>query len=279
MIRRAFYGVAVAALVGCGGSGASRDGGAGQAGASGGGNAGRGGGGATGGGGGLTGGSNLYCPGATEWPAGETVCRDGSECSPDELCYPNGPPDFSGVCGGCIPPASPCTSDRDCATGICGPFPDPCNCGFNANECAPACTDASCADGERCATDGRCEPIPCDDGFSCPDQKRCGPTSPDADANGCEWTPCTDGWTCIDGYVCEPTVGNIHDPHGCRQLSCSEPGGADCGPNTVCNPSGIGSGCEVKDCQRDSDCDCGVCMNDKCARRPGVCASPASGPS
>ncbi len=300
MAHRAWIAVALAfapLLAGCG-SEASSGGSNGGAGGSGGGagSSGTGSGGSAGSGAGGSGGSSGsagssgtigaggsvaggYCAGETPWPAGSATCRTSADCTGDEMCFADGPPDTTGVCGGCLPPDNPCSSDSECGDGICGPFDDPCHCfGGQMGACTSRCTDGSCPDGQRCAANGHCQTVRCDDGWSCAAGERCAVGGLGADAHGCQSIPCSDGWSCPSGWSCEPD-GPVRDLHGCRKPDCHDPGGTPCAENLVCEASLSSAwGCNMKKCTTVDDCDCGACVDGKCRRHPGVCAVPG-GPS
>lgn len=68
---------------------------------------------------------------------------------------------------------------------------------------------------------------------------------------------------CGDGQRC--------GEHGhCELLHC-ERDGWSCGPNKRCDPKAPGNGCTTMVCEADSECDCGFCVNAKCAFSRGYC--------
>jgi len=107
----------------------------------------------------------------------------------------------------------------------------------------PACTQSpdNCGATARCQTDGTCKLLLCTEGITCPATSRCNVGAPHADATGCEPIPCNEGWTCGENTKCTTPVGPNN--HGCTTLSC----------------------------QKDSDCDCGYCVNGSCASNLGGC--------
>ena len=178
-----------------------------------------------------------YCPGVQAWPAGSKTCVTDDDCGRDGACYPQGVPDYSGMCGMAPRMVEECSRDKDCGKGK--------YCDHMVNEhhgceevieskCQTSCTKDSCKAGEVCRPSGRCEILQCTEGYAC-----------------------EHGWTCDKG-------GMSHDPHGCRVPGCAVTG---CGPDLQCN----GEYCVPKKCRKTSDCDCGACMQGECAGRPGVC--------
>ena len=178
-----------------------------------------------------------YCPGVQPWPAGSKTCITDGDCGRDGRCYPQGVPDYSGMCGMAPRMVEECTRDADCGKGH--------YCDHMVNEhhgcsevieskCQTSCTKDSCKKGEVCRPSGRCEIV-----------------------------QCTDGYACEHGFTCDK-AGYSHDEHGCRVPGCAVTG---CGPDQQC----AGDYCEPKKCSKQSDCDCGACMQGQCVGRPGVC--------
>ena len=135
----------------------------------------------------------LECCGATD------TCEDGTTCAPP------GTPDG---CGICLDAESDCADDAGCADGsIC----EPVHCACDATlQCAPGCTDDSCAAGEVC-TGGdhpRCAAATCDDATPCPDDFDC-------DDGTCTRRPCEADEVC-DGYcvlgLCHAQLGECRVP-------------------------------------------------------------------
>lgn len=183
-----------------------------------------------------------YCPGATPWPAGQKACTRDADCAPSGRCYPDGVPDYSGMCGMAPREVMNCVKDSDCKHGYCDHEPEHHGCGEVIEaQCRPACTATSCKAGEVCRKDGRCEIQQCTDGYAC-----------------------RTGWTC-------DKAGYIHDEHGCRQPACTA---TSCPPNQTCG----GEFCDAKKCTTSADCDCGACFGGMCRPRPGVCG-PLEEPS
>ncbi len=187
--------------------------------------------------GGAGGESAAACDGYT-LPLG-TLCRSNADCQPMEYCL--APGETAVTCGACTMPPMECYVDGDCAAGtVCLTYAITCSCGGLAQGCAPACTADSCPAAERCNSRGHCEPIPCDDGFECPESTRCAPAADVVDAHGCEPLPCYEGlFECPANNLC----GNTSRDHGCYAMPC----------------------------EIDLDCDCGACVEGRCAARPGTC--------
>jgi len=183
-----------------------------------------------------------YCPGEKP-PAGQKTCTRDEDCAPAGRCYPDGVPDYSGMCGVAPRQIANCVQDRDCGRhAYCDHAYESHGCGEVVTaQCKPACTATSCKPGEVCRKDGRCEIQQCTDGYAC-----------------------QTGWTC-------DKAGYIHDEHGCRQPACTA---TSCGPNQRCT----GEFCEAKRCGSSADCDCGACFGGFCKGHPGVCG-PLQEPS
>ncbi len=111
-------------------------------------------------------------------------------------------------------------------------------------------------------------PSPCDDNTPCNADSEC---SDAGQGSVCQTTickcpsysglcapGCTDSGQCGAGYTCQASH--------CIPTPCCADG--DCTPNFVCDPSS--HTCQVKACQKDSDCS-GYCIDDLCASKPGVC--------
>jgi len=179
-----------------------------------------------------------YCAGASFRPEGVQTCRTHDDCDAGRCVAELAP---EAACADeCGEPRRDCATDDDCADGACMPATDPCWCG-EGTICIPACTEGSCPEAHRCAG-GRCEPLSCaDDGMQCPDGTRCDPSAA------------------------------VIDPHGCAPILCNEEDGFECGPNQSCHPGAPGSGCVVRSCATDDDCDCGACVLGTCRQAPGVC--------
>jgi hypothetical protein len=178
-----------------------------------------------------------YCPGVKAWPAGSKTCITDDDCGRDGRCYPQGVPDYSGMCGMAPREVEECSRDKDCGKGqFCDhTVNEHHGCGeVIQSKCVTACTKDSCKKGEVCRPSGRCEIVQCTEGYAC-----------------------EHGWTC-------DKAGYSHDEHGCRVPGCAVTG---CGPDLVCG----GDYCVPKKCGKQSDCDCGACMAGQCSGRPGVC--------
>jgi hypothetical protein len=184
-----------------------------------------------------------YCPGERPAPAGTKTCTRDEDCGPQGRCYPDGVPDYSGMCGVAPREIAKCEQDRDCGKhAYCDHRYEQHGCGeVITARCTPKCTPTSCKPGEVCRKDGFCDVQKCTDGFAC-----------------------QPGWTC-------DKAGYIHDEHGCRQPACTP---TSCGPNQRCT----GEYCDVKRCASSADCDCGACFNGYCKGHPGVCG-PLQEPS
>ena len=178
-----------------------------------------------------------YCPGVNPWPAGEKTCITDDDCPGGGACYPQGVPDYSGMCGVAPRIIRDCGRDKDCGKGkYCDTMVNESHgCGEIVQaKCQKSCTKTSCKAGEVCRPSGRCEALPCTEGYAC-----------------------AHGWTC-------DKAGYSHDEHGCRVPGCAVTG---CGPGQQC----AGEYCVPRTCTKQSDCDCGACMGGQCAGRPGVC--------
>jgi hypothetical protein len=282
------------------GSGGVADGSGGISGGAGG-TAGNGGLGGVNGGGGAT--HDEVCEGTAPVPMGYPICETSADCpSGGDLCT-TGP--SLQTCGACHPPFDECATDADCSESttntVCVPTePDPCSCGGGTGmTCAPTCGNDSCRGDETCESDGHCRPTSCEAGYHCPEGSICDPKQPDA--HGCSPASCeTDGFTCPSGSTCDPGVDadehdcrvqncdtegvpcgddEICDPQnavgksGCRPTTCDE--GYQCPLNERCNPASESyRHCEGLTCNRDTDCDCGVCANGVCFNRPLICVPP-----
>ena len=269
------------------GAGGAAVGGAGASGSGGGGNGGRGGAGSGGNGGGGNG-QTRSCPGYVA-PMG-TPCRSSAECFGSICTATPSPPG----CGFQSQPMRLCNGDVDCANGgFCQPAKTKAPCATGPDiVCVPRCTATSCAAGERCGADGHCEVFPCAEGFACPAGRTCAPTRTGVDVNGCAVSSCaTDGWACSLAHThCDPMAKNGVDAHGCAPDTC-DTGAFTCGANRACGAPGDVNGCHctsdaacgvntrcdaatglcaVKSCAGDTDCDCGVCINQTC--QPGLWA-------
>jgi len=241
------------------------------------------------------------------------TCRTAADCGPPGpvVCwvghYDWGP----AACP--LPPGSQpcpneCAANADCsmrAGGTCDAYTASCpKC--NGHICRyppPPCMPNSCNVGERCRSDGACEPIPCNQGGTCDPTFTCNPTSPKADRRGCAPIPCDSGYTCpvgtrcnlastrADAYGCEATpcdqgyacptgsrcrVGSARaDTHGCELTPCDD--GFTCPENSRCtaSPAPVYShGCTPLTCKSESECDCGYCIGGSCSAAPGTCQYP-----
>jgi len=126
-------------------------------------------------------------------------CRSQSECGSDESCVP---PGVRRACGIPCPEQRDCESAEDCAPGqVCGEYVATCCfAGERSSRCQLPCTDASCAEGERCdATSGLCVTVLCDEGLACAPHTHCSPGSAGADEHGCVRDPCAGDGDCGDG--------------------------------------------------------------------------------
>ena len=165
--------------------------------------------------------------------------------------------------------------------------------------CVDACTQDSCAAGERCDDTGGCVPASCDDGYACAADQRCFSAASYADDHGCVPLRCTDGYVCPPGTRCINSLAG--DDHGCGTDPCDGtqdpyqcPAGTHCDPrsgadvhhcrvwcsdtgcpvNQICNAT---ESCEMKPCSADADCDCGYCVVGRCWANLGVCNYQGTG--
>jgi hypothetical protein len=248
---------------------------------------------------------------------GNRYCRTVKDCGPTgpivcSLGYYDWGPSACPIPPSMQPCPAECTADKDCtarAGGKCNVFTRACpRCdGHTCSYPPPPCTSSpnSCGTGQRCRTDGTCEPIPCTEGNACPTGFRCNPSSAKAGQQGCEPTPCTEGYTCGADLRCNPAasradlngceaipcnaghtcpaetrcnVGSSRaDIYGCEYVPCSE--GYACPENyrcTVSAPAALSHGCTGLSCSSDGDCDCGYCVNGVCSADPGTCQTPPS---
>lgn len=143
-------------------------------------------------------------------------CRSDDDCMGGtswEYCLPPGEPPACGV--GCMMMRD-CEAHADCGEGSrCVQYRGGCCASTDplSSRCLPACTEASCAEGERCNTEGICEPIPCSDGWSCPAYTSCTGTG---DGHGCSRNTCATDADCAGGYcvngACHPGLGTCTPP-------------------------------------------------------------------
>ena len=199
------------------------------------------------------------------YPNGTTTCRSDAECMAlGQQCLAGMPAPLN--CGGSTPCPGcfmdMCATDADCMGGICelSVF-------TQHNVCNPRCTDATCADGERCEADGRCEPVPCDDGFACAGGYRCVPGGLVGDVHGCVMipcdepgaTPCPYPTSCVSAAPSQPMARAL-----CMVVVCDDARHPGCERNTRCvpgqSPTLEPTGCTRLTCSDDADCDCGTCL-------------------
>jgi hypothetical protein len=187
---------------------------------------------------GANAGRSATCSDYVPPPAGIKTCRSTADCDRAQNCLEPGK-SYDG-CAVCIDPDRMCETAADCGDGfICLKYVEPCVCDALASRCQRACSNSDCEAGMRCNdTTKLCEPITCDDGYTCPSGDMCGGSG----------SP---------------------DEHGCVPILCED--GFECPENTHCSPSASGHGCEALPCATDADCDCGACVNDRCASGPGNC--------
>jgi hypothetical protein len=237
----------------------------------------------------------LYC-GDDRCNGNETCSscsRDCGTCGDDGIDCTNGKLDGQETdtdCGGDCAPCDigdVCDEDSDCASGNCdegkcavglcenGEF-DPDNgetdedCG--GDYCEPCETGSNCDEDDDCAirnfcdaSTGKCVEETCDDGLQ-------GSGETDLDCGGVcadEGKTCADGEDCINNEDCS---SGFCDPYSylCTEPKCDDyiqngdETDTDCG-GMVCDPCGLGDGCE-------SDLDC---LEGKCVS--GECKIPSSG--
>lgn len=163
-------------------------------------------------------------------PPGDTCCGGdccpSGQCQPGNVCCPPGQRICNGTCcanGVCDSTGNCCPSPSHICGGACCPPFNTCCVGTccNSNDvcinniCCPkaqSCGSVCCASGQFCSQ-GQCV-------TGCPD--------------GMDVSTAPDGsMTCCPLYQCDnPSNDNI-----CVEASC--PGGACCGPNQVCCPTGF----------------------------------------
>jgi hypothetical protein len=176
-------------------------------------------------------GGGVACEGATE-PATGTLCRQTADCTGAQMCVLQQP---TGGCGNPTFLPQLCQVDADCPnSGAC--LTDMCG----GHTCAPACDSSVCTGTDECI-DNRCTPKVCDQpgAATCPAGTECAPTSPTA------------------------------SPMGCAAVHCSS--GAACPANFDCVATAPGNGCVPRTCSADLECDCGYCVNTRCAATRGFC--------
>lgn len=86
--------------------------------------------------------------------------------------------------------------------------------GDTNTECRPPCAADSCAEGDRCGSEGLCEPVPCDEGYMCPTHTTCDPEAP---GDGCVRDTCTGDDTCSAGGFC--VLGRCYSTLGTCQVA------------------------------------------------------------
>lgn len=213
------------------------------------------------------------CPGADD-VGGGARCRDSDECSGDEICqaylpYP------------CSNGFNSCYQDAECGAGLLcvASGLNSCLSGGGLNICGAPCTAESCTEGSRCEADGRCGPTPCLEGYACPSDLLCASDGEaQTDEHGCRVASCESGeYTCPAGFECDPTE-QAADRNGCLPISCVA--GYECPANQRCvpgTPTLHAHQCERLECERDSDCDCGYCIENTCRDALSFCAPPPIG--
>ncbi len=161
------------------------------------------------------------------------------------------------VCDHHIPPPNgepTCREQGDCedtlnATFFCVPPDAPASCG----PCSPSMreceNDTECGEGRLCIE----IPEPC----SCTQE---------------------DSSRCVDACTADSCAGESERCNAgtgfCEPIPCHEAGGVTCPQNESCGAPGEGSmttGCVTRPCEKDTDCECGVCMNDYCRSGPWYC--------
>lgn len=214
------------------------------------------------------------CPGAADPEGGGLRCRSSDECSGNDTCqaylpYP------------CSNGTSSCYQDSDCGAGQLCLASGLHNCvgAGPINRCGEPCTETSCAQGSRCEADGRCRPTPCREGYACPSDLVCADEGEKlVDDHGCRPARCeSDQYTCPAGFECEPNE-QAADKNGCLPVSCVA--GFECPANQRCNPESPAlytHQCERLSCERDTDCDCGFCIESTCRDALSYCAPPPIG--
>ena len=78
------------------------------------------------------------------------------------------------------------------------------------------------------------------------------------------------GTACEDGEVCDTDTGRC-ERNGCLSLEFACPQNFDCDPE---RPDAEVTGCARRECDTDSDCDCGFCVTNTCESTLGLCTFP-----
>ncbi len=179
-----------------------------------------------------------YCPGYEPAQPSELVrCSTQVDCQSETgltLCDTHG---VSYPCGGAN--FQECTTDENCAEG------EVCDTDLCSNsECIPACSEASPCPAPAICEAGHCRALLCSDAGAepCTAPTVCDVGGANVDAYGCTLLHCSEGWECQEGWDCVDGLSG-NDGHGCVH----------------------------RQCQADSDCDCGSCVNAKCEPQPGFC--------
>jgi len=137
-------------------------------------------------------------PSDTGRPLAAGECRQDADCSgPEERCFT----EDDDWCGTCQDAVIECETKGDCDPGeVCSPEAVVCPCDLDTSWiCEPACTEDSCAEGERCDLDsGLCETVHCTDGATC-DVPHFSCVA-DAPGSGCVRDACTVDSDCGDGW-------------------------------------------------------------------------------
>lgn len=139
------------------------------------------------------------------FPDGGNPCSEKAQCATGQECLP---PEVDGpVCGIPCQVRNDCQDDGGCTLGrVCNAYLGGC-CDWSAKRsftCVAPCTPdgGQCQGNERCAPDGRCEPLACDAGYACRTNFTCAPSAWRADDNGCIRTPCAKDTDCPGGSRC-----------------------------------------------------------------------------
>ncbi|HET6610589.1 MAG TPA: PKD domain-containing protein [Kofleriaceae bacterium] len=197
------------------------------------------------------------------------ACQAGDQCESGDCMCGDGQPCPAGLDGGVCTVA--CTSDSDCATGVCAdlapsdPAPEPAA-SWQRRACLPACTsDDDCERGFRCQAlvagdgdgwiSGCFAPgilVPmggsCRDANADPDPARCaGGLCLDAGARGlcsadCSTVPCPEGAACATfaalGSVCVARCGDELSCDGDPGLACQAPADGGFSVDEAADPAG-----------------------------------------
>lgn len=209
------------------------------------------------------------CTDDLECPAGEICLNPPGECIPDAVTGCEGGCPDGTVCedDACVPvdPCDRCPAGRECIDGRCLP-PDDCDCPAgtfcDTDEACVECTaDGHCGADAHCDVEARtCVPSarrricgPCGPGGECGGALTCADIGIDFCTRSCErGERCPRGFFC-DGSVCVPE-------DFCAGFDCDRDGDCESGVCTagVCEP--LQRCTEDADCAADRRCEAGRCV-------------------